>query len=105
MTFLQHEIDFLKHMRNTHDEKDCKSFACCIHSPSDHHMRKFPMNWRNDRKMMERICECGIGHPDPDHLAFVARTFGESNAVTEGVHGCCGHCEPGEFERMNERHT
>lgn len=38
---------------------------CCIHNPSDHHMRTWRQNWRGDKGVMERLCSHGIGHPDP----------------------------------------
>jgi hypothetical protein len=55
-------------------------------------MREWPLHWRDDRGLMERICKCGTGHPDPDDLAFKLRLFGEKFMATEGVHGCCGCC-------------
>lgn len=42
--------------------------------------------------MMERICEHGVGHPDPDHLHYVENTLGTQAAEAEAVHGCCGVC-------------
>ena len=48
-----------------------RGIPCCIHDPSDHHMREWPMNWRGDTGVMERFCPHGTGHPDPDHMAFV----------------------------------
>ena len=94
-----------------HDESKCKGEHCCIHNPSDHHMKDFPTNWRDDRYLMERICPCGVGHPDPDDLAFKKRYFEKeakglfkteeereeyvkSKMKYEGVHGCCGCCNP-----------
>lgn len=65
---------------NVHSESQCAGRACCIHNPSDHHMREWPQNFRSDRYMMERICSHGVGHPDPDD------TSGDS------VHGCDGCC-------------
>lgn len=59
--------------------------ACCIHNPSDHHMRDWPQQWRSDRHIMERVCKHGIGHPDPDDLRIVL-------GHDPGVHGCCGCC-------------
>jgi hypothetical protein len=57
----------------------------------------------------ERICPHGIGHPDPDDMAYW-KSIGEESM---GVHGCDGCCagihaqsepflpEPGaEFERV-----
>ena len=43
---------------------------------------------------MERICKHGVGHPDPDDLAFkkrIAEKFGR-DSYDEGIHGCCGCC-------------
>lgn len=63
--------------------------SCVIHNPSEHHMRSWPLNWRADSGIMERICpEHGIGHPDPDEMTYQKR-IGNSWA---GVHGCCGCC-------------
>jgi hypothetical protein len=53
-------------------------------------MRDWPTHWRGDRGLMERICPCGIGHPDPDDLAF-KESIG-IDAHVEGIHGCCGCC-------------
>lgn len=41
---------------------------------------------------MERICKCGIGHPDPDHMAWLEEAHGKAVADVEAVHGCCGCC-------------
>lgn len=75
-----------------HSEKpDCHEFNCVIHNPSKHAMNTFPLHWRGDRGLMERICPHGVGHPDPDDIAFKLRTRGES-ASYESVHGCDGCC-------------
>lgn len=71
---------------------DCKKYGCAIHAPSDHSMKNFPTHWRDDGRKMERICEHGIGHPDPDHLNWVKRTYGEARMMMEEVHGCDGCC-------------
>jgi hypothetical protein len=77
---------------NTHTAQQCEGRHCCVHNPSDHPMLRWPMNWRGDRALMERICPHGIGHPDPDHLDFVQLTYGLHTAYDEGVHGCDGCC-------------
>lgn len=72
---------------NVHPREVCEvgGFPCVLHSPSDHHMRDWPTLWRADKRLMERICPChGIGHPDPDDLAFHSRN-GRGHL---GVHGC-----------------
>ena len=68
-----------------HDAEDCKDYYCCIHNPSDHHMKDWPTHWRQDRYIMERICPHGIGHPDPDDIVYTG---------ANGVHGCDGCCQP-----------
>lgn len=57
----------------THPRSRCegRGIPCCIHEPSDHHMRDWPMLWRADTGVMERTCPHGVGHPDPDHMAYV----------------------------------
>lgn len=70
-----------------HDKKDCKGRYCCIHNPSDHHMKDWQLHWREDRKLMERICPCGVGHPDVDDISF-KKSLGY-NVEFESIHGCC----------------
>lgn len=78
---------------NVHNKKDC-SGHCCIHNPSNHHMKDWPTRWREDRSIMERICKCGVGHPDPDDLAFRKAIAEKQGRETSGIgtHGCCGCC-------------
>jgi hypothetical protein len=63
-----------------HTKDKCAGDFCVIHNPSDHNMIGMKTHWRNDRGIMERICPCGVGHPDPDEI--------DPNTV----HGCCGMC-------------
>lgn len=65
---------------NVHEGTQCEGENCVIHNPSDHVMRDFPTHWRPDRRIMERICPHGVGHPDPDEIRG------------DGVHGCDGCC-------------
>lgn len=67
------------------DER-CKE-RCPIHNPSNHHMVKWEQNWRPDKRMIERICQHGIGHPDPDDINY------------DAVHGCDGCCMPKNIKR------
>lgn len=73
---------------NVHSPNRCAGYHCVVHNPSDHHMRKWRLNWRDDRGIMERICPHGIGHPDPDEMAYQFR----ANSGDTGVHGCDGCC-------------
>ena len=76
----------------THSEDKCAGEHCCIHTPSDHHMRDWPMHWRADKGVMERICPHGVGHPDPDDAAYWDR-IGKGH---KNIHGCDGCCKPPE---------
>ena len=72
----------------THDRDACQGRGCPIHHPSDHHMRHWPRNWRSDRRLMERMCEHIVWHPDPDDATFRA-----SRGDSDTLHGCCvGTC-------------
>lgn len=71
-----------------HRRETCRP-PCSIHSPSEHHMQAWPIVIREDSAaLVERICPCGVGHPDPDSLAFL-----DPDGVRSlGGHGCCGCC-------------
>jgi hypothetical protein len=77
---------------NVHDPARCKGRPCVIHNPSNHHMRSWPLNWRGDTGVMERICPHGVGHPDPDDAAY-NMSIGRDYMT---VHGCDGCCSPPE---------
>lgn len=74
---------------NVHSPIDCAGRHCCIHNPSDHPLKDAPMNWRSDKGIMERVCKHGVGHDDPDDLAY-RRMYGLGDV--SGTHGCCGCC-------------
>lgn len=76
-------------LTNLHPETvDCYHYGCVVHFPSPHRLSEAPYNWRQDRGIMERICQHGVGHPDADTLAF----FHKIGQDWQGVHGCCGCC-------------
>ncbi len=72
----------------THDESACTGRPCVIHNPSNHHMRDWKLNWREDKGVMERICPHGIGHPDPD-CADYQESVGRGYINIHGCDGCC----------------
>lgn len=78
----------------THDESKCSGEFCCVHNPSDHPLRGAPLHFRlrGGILLAERICEHGIGHPDPDHLSHMDRTYDWFDRQSEAVHGCDGDC-------------
>ena len=73
---------------DVHAEHDCSGIYCCIHNPSQHNMVTWPTHWRDDRYLMERLCPHGVGHPDPDHIAFLPK----DKRRWESIHGCDGCC-------------
>lgn len=67
-----------------------EGYACPFHRPSEHHMRGWPMTIRLDKgALVERLCEHGCGHPDPDSLKHLVRVTGQTHYA---LHGCCGCC-------------
>lgn len=74
-----------------HEPTKCADAPSCpVHNPSDHHMSSWRQHWRNDVGKMERICPHGIGHPDPDHVAYLLRIgVGEWHDLVHGCDGCC----------------
>lgn len=94
-----------------HDLEKCSGQeACCIHKPSQHHMRNWPQHWRNDTRVMERLCEHGVGHPDPDHLTYQRQFLRLDEREWDSIHGCDGCCNPelagdavSRFEYMKQR--
>lgn len=77
----------------THPAAKCADDeTCAIHKPSAHRLTWAPLHWRGDRGLLERICEHGVGHPDPDDLAFKKKTMPNYDSYAFEVHGCDGCC-------------
>lgn len=75
----------------THGEDECSGEFCALHNPSDHPLKDAPMVFRMDRQgLIERTCEHGVGHPDPDSVSH----FKRNGDLEQGVHGCDGCCSP-----------
>lgn len=75
---------------NVHNPRLCQGRGCAIHNhPSKHPLRSAPLNWREDRGILERICSHGVGHPDYDAALF-QESIGRS---VENIHGCDGCCQ------------
>lgn len=73
----------------THSQGKCAGEWCVIHNPSDHPLRDAEMVFRMDRMaLVERLCVHGVGHPDPDSVAY----FEVQGVDGMGVHGCHGCC-------------
>lgn len=90
---------------SVHDATACEGESCVLHNPSDHHMADWPMVRRFDLRppIVERQCEHGVGHPDPDSAAWAERVVREDtelrwqNERSDGtyvwIHGCDGCCQ------------
>lgn len=87
--------------QNVHPDANCEGEWCCMHNPSPHHMWQWPMHIRTSG-IMERTCPHGIGHPDPDSLAYWDRIH-DARSVEMGIdrhrgglgaHSCDGCCTP-----------
>lgn len=74
----------------THPAEKCAGEFCCLHNPSDHPLSSARLNWRSDKRQMERICSHGVGHPDKDSLNFTKRVGHYEGWMS--VHGCDGCC-------------
>jgi len=80
--------NFFVHKRNT----GCDINGCAIHNPSYHPLSDAKQYMRADKAwLIERICDHGIGHPDPDSASFIAKQEGNGSIW---VHGCDGCCRP-----------
>jgi hypothetical protein len=77
-------------LRNVHRTEFCGGGDCVIHNPSNHHMATWPLIWRDDVCLFERLCAHGTGHPDPDQFSYWRRSAQEYKAI----HGCDGCCRP-----------
>lgn len=73
-----------------HPKSACKGHPCVFHNPSDHKMKDWPKVLRLDwgPPFVERQCPHGIGHPDPDSLAYL-KSQGHESMDVHGCDGCC----------------
>ena len=68
---------------NVHTSNQCFGKNCCIHNPSDHHMRGWLMVYAFTKGSMQRICpDHNTLHPDPD------------DPFAGEINPCCGCCNP-----------
>lgn len=86
-------------LHRVHDPARCAGRPCALHNRSEHHMRAWPQTYRWDRGLIERTCPHGVGHPDPDHMAYLDERvmngqMDPDHAWGEGIHGCDGCCNP-----------
>ncbi len=75
-------------VERVHSPYACSGQVCVIHNPTVHRLSSWPMVWRADRGIVERVCTHGIGHPDPDQFEFWL-SHGRPEEVVHGCDGCC----------------
>lgn len=79
-------------MTGVHSSAQCagRTYGCCIHEVKPHPLSDAPMIFRDDKGTMERACPHGIGHPDPQDVAY----WRHEHDRDVSVHGCDGCCGP-----------
>lgn len=83
----------------THLAHECEGRLCDVHNRrGTGPQATWPLNWRDDRGIMEVICPCGIGHPTPAQAEFFDSLYEYEEFEAELVHGCCiKHCPLKEY--------
>ena len=77
--------------RKLHAATRCVPAPCPFHNPTAHKMIAWPIVIR-ETLLVERQCPHGIGHPDPDSIAWMDREGPPGAKGSWGVHGCDGCC-------------
>lgn len=76
-------------LAQVHSRSQCEPRNCWLHEPSEHHMRSWDISIRLDKHaLVERTCEHGVGHPDPDDMEY-QRTKDRDFLAVHGCDGCC----------------
>ena len=85
----EEELDLMTRWGDSvHTEDEHCQVRCVVHNPSEGKHREYPVNWRTDLQTLERICDHGVGHPDPDQFYWLSRT-GTLDKVLHSCDGCC----------------
>lgn len=72
----------------------CEDEGCPFDHPSEHHMRTWQKTIRLDKAdLVERTCPHGIGHPDPDSVAWAESDL-KGTSIIDALfsHTCDGCC-------------
>lgn len=86
----EHDVKrYMGVLHNVHAVTACRGRSCTIHRPSRHHMRFWPITWRDAEQRFDRICVCGVGHPDPDQIEYWST---RNSLIWRAVHPCDGCC-------------
>ncbi len=89
MNHTEEEASLIDLLTGVHTPEPTCDIACVIHNPSEGPHRDLHLHWRDDRGIFERICDHGIGHPDPDQFPYWEATDQDYQSV-HGCDGCCG---------------
>jgi len=85
-----HQLESGQTLR-THHADECVGQWCAIHRPMPGPWSSWPRYWRGDRRILERLCPHGVGHP--------AAEMAETSPSWELIHGCDGcPCSPPQQE-------
>lgn len=68
-------------------DRNCVTYGCTLHNPTDHHMRTWEMLLMPST-LIVRMCEHNFSHPDPDSLRYFAR-IGDFSIGFHTCDGCC----------------
>lgn len=71
-------------LKGVHSYFDCVGRECIIHNPTPRDSDDWPLLWRADRGIFERICPHGVGHPDKAQRDY----WLISDQEHQFVHGC-----------------
>lgn len=84
------EMTYLPEGLLRHHPKVVCSGRCPLHFPTNHPMSSWPLHWNDQRGIMERTCEHGINHADPDDLKVWRLT---SLYAAHMCDGCCAEVD------------
>lgn len=82
---------------NIHRTSSCAGENCIVHTPSDcvANREDWAYVFRTDGRI-ERMCNHGIGHPDPDQARFLLTANADIYGEWIWIHACDGCCVEGE---------
>lgn len=88
--------DFLRKGGRLHTKEACKETrreggpkGCVIHRPTVHKLTGSPQVLRSTT-LIEDTCTHGVGHPNPDSVAYLNWRDESNHWGTHGCDGCCG---------------
>lgn len=87
-------LDYRNRRVTHHSWENCGGPNCPIHNPSSHGMKSWPLLFRPDLGIFERVCDHGVGHDDPDSAAYMERLV----SGWTHPHGCDGCCQVYKYE-------